>query len=308
MKLFSINGQKLKSLSTNPFGLEKEIQKLIEDNLKELFNLEFVKSEFSIKNFRIDTLAYNPETQSFVVIEYKKDRNFSVIDQGYTYLSIMLNNKSDFILEYNETKNDLLKREDVDWSQSRVIFVSTNYTEYQKQSVNFKDVPFELWEIKRFENDILGMIQHKNNSDESITITTNNPENIVSKVSTEIKVWNEEYHLNSSRSRPEWVNELYFELRDRILGLGEIELRPNARFVSFRYKEPIVDIVFHNGGLYTILNMKEGTLNDPNNLMKTYDGKSHWGSGDYYITIDRNTDLDYMMFLIKQSYENQKSK
>lgn len=308
MKLFSINGQKLTSLSTNPFGLEKEIQKLIEDNLKEVFNLEFVKSEFSIKKFRIDTLAYNPETKSFVVIEYKKERNFSVIDQGYTYLSLMLNNKSDFILEYNETKKGLLKREDIDWSQSRVIFVSTNYTEYQKQSINFKDVPFELWEIKRFENDILGMIQHKNNSDESITITTNDPENIVSKVSTEIKVWNEEYHLNSSMSRPEWVNELYFELRDRILDLGEIEMKPNARFISFKCKEPVVDVVFHNGGLYTIINMKEGTLNDPNNLMETYHGRSHWGSGDYNINIDRDTDLDYMMFLIKQSYENQKSK
>lgn len=306
MKLFYINGQKVKSLSTYPFDLEKDIQKLVENNLEELFKLEFVKSEFSIKKFRIDTLSYNPETQSFVIIEYKRDKNFSVIDQGYTYLSIMLNNKADFILEYNESKNSFLKREDVDWSQSRVIFVSTGYTDFQKQSVNFKDVPFELWEIKRFENDILGLVQHKNSSDESISIVSGNPENIVSEVSKEVKVWDESYHLNSSKSRPEWVNELYFELKERILNLGEVEMQPNARYISFKRIKTFVDIVFHNGGLYTIINMKEGTLNDPNKLMGIYGDRLHWGSGDYNTTINKETDLDYMMYLIKQSYEYQK--
>ena len=36
----------------------------------------------------------------------------------------MLNNKSDFILEYIESRDKSLKKENVDWSQSRVIFVS----------------------------------------------------------------------------------------------------------------------------------------------------------------------------------------
>lgn len=100
MKLYSINNSKLKSLAIDSFKLEKEIQTLVENNLEVLFNLQFVKSEFSIKNFRIDTLAFDTENKSFVVIEYKKGSNFSVIDQGYTYMSLMLNNKADFILEY----------------------------------------------------------------------------------------------------------------------------------------------------------------------------------------------------------------
>jgi hypothetical protein len=75
--------------------------------------------------------------------------NFSVIDQGYAYLSLMLNNKADFILEYNENCKDTLKRDDLDWSQSRVIFISPVFNNYQKESINFKDLPFELWEVKR---------------------------------------------------------------------------------------------------------------------------------------------------------------
>ena len=73
-------------------------------------HLNFVKTEFAINNFRIDTLAFDDELNSFVIIEYKKDRSFSVIDQGYAYLALMLNNKADFILEYNENKNKTLKK------------------------------------------------------------------------------------------------------------------------------------------------------------------------------------------------------
>jgi len=304
MKIFSIDGEKLQSLSVNPFKLEKEIQTLIEKNLDVLFNLQFVKSEFSIKNFRIDTLGFNLETKSFVVIEYKKERNFSVIDQGYTYMSLMLNNKSDFILEYNESCDSSLKREDIDWSQSRVIFVSPKYTEYQKLSVNFKDVPFELWEVKRYENNMLGMVQHKNDSDESINIISDNPEGVVAKVSNEVKVYTEELLLTASKTRPKWVIELYYNLKERIMNLGEVEIKATFQYLSFRRNGPFVDIVIYNKALYTIINMKEGSLNDPNNMCTMFNGKGHWGNGDYFINIDQETDLDYVMFLINQSYQN----
>ena len=46
-------------------------------------------------------------------IEYKKGNSYSVIDQGYSYLSILLNNKADFILEYNETQSENLKKTDI---------------------------------------------------------------------------------------------------------------------------------------------------------------------------------------------------
>ena len=109
MKLYSIKNKKLVAVSAKVFKLEKDIQSLVENNLAELFNLQLVTSELSIKNFRVDTLGYDKENKSFVIIEYKKDRNFSVIDQGYTYMSLMLNNKSDFILEYNESCRGILK-------------------------------------------------------------------------------------------------------------------------------------------------------------------------------------------------------
>ncbi|MCC8133830.1 MAG: hypothetical protein LIP04_09870, partial [Tannerellaceae bacterium] len=122
----------------------------------------FIKSEFTIKNNRIDTLAFDEDNRSFVIIEYKRDRNYSVVDQGVSYLNLMLEYKADFIIEYNESQKKSLKRSDVDWSQSKVIFVAPSFTDFQRQSSNFKDLPIELWEIKQFENDIIVINPIKN--------------------------------------------------------------------------------------------------------------------------------------------------
>ena len=168
MDLYNLKNKKLTRIDYKPFNLEKDIQTIVEQNTQELFNLKFVKSELSAGEFRIDSLCFDEETKSFVIIEYKKHKSYSVIDQGYSYLSLMLNNKSDFILEYNENNKDSLKRDKVDWSQSRIIFVSPSFNTYQKNSVNFKDVPFELWEIKSFTNNVISLNQHLPSSKESI--------------------------------------------------------------------------------------------------------------------------------------------
>ena len=114
---------------------EKDLQELTENNLSNIFGLKFISSEFILGNFRLDTLAFDEDTKSFVIIEYKRDKSFSVIDQGFSYLSLMLNNKADFILEYNEKNNDNLQRGSIDWSQSRVLFLANSFASIQHKSV-----------------------------------------------------------------------------------------------------------------------------------------------------------------------------
>ncbi len=43
------------------------------------------------------------------------------------------------------------------------------FTNYQREAINFKDLPIELWEIKRFENDTISFEQiQKTSAKESI--------------------------------------------------------------------------------------------------------------------------------------------
>ena len=127
--------------------MEKDIQKVFEANLYDIMGLELVKSEFTIKNKRIDTLAYDTQASAFIIIEYKRDKNISVVDQGFTYLSLMLENKADFIVEYNESLKRNLKREDVDWSQTRVAFVSAILPTTRCRQQTSKNIAIELWEV-----------------------------------------------------------------------------------------------------------------------------------------------------------------
>lgn len=185
--LFKILGNKLNRISENEFKLEKDLQNFVEKNLVELLNLEFVKSECVVENYRLDTLAFDRENKSFVIIEYKRGNSYSVIDQGYSYLATILNNKADIILEYNETLNKALKRDDIDWSQTKVIFISQSFNKFQKDSLNFKNLPIELYEIKKYENDIISFnkIRGKENSEDINTISKINTE--IQKVTSEIK-------------------------------------------------------------------------------------------------------------------------
>lgn len=93
MPIYNIDGNTLNPIKQVPLKNERELQRLTENNLEELFGLKFIATEFQVDNLRIDTLAFNKETNSFVIIEYKNVKNYSVIDQGYSYLSLLLNKR-----------------------------------------------------------------------------------------------------------------------------------------------------------------------------------------------------------------------
>lgn len=300
MYLYKNQNNQVNSLKEKPFKLEKEIQNLFEANLIALTNLQFIKSEFTIKNNRIDTLAFDEESNAFVIIEYKRSQNYSVIDQGVSYLNLMLEYKADFIVEYNESQKETLKRSDVDWSQSRIIFVSPYFTDFQKQSSNFKDLSIELWEIKQFENDVIVINPiKKSKSAPSIKQVQNNDNSEISKVTQEIKIYNEEDHI---AGKSDDIIELYETFKNAILQLSsDIEVVPKKMYVAFKLKNNIVDIRIQQKNLIFWINMKKETLDDPKNLTIDASSKGHYGNGDYELSISDTQNLEYIMSLIKQA-------
>jgi len=300
MILYTNTTGQLKEVKEKPFKLERDIQKLFEANLPAIMGLEVVKSELTIKNRRIDTLAFDPQSKAFIIIEYKRDKNISVVDQGFTYLSLMLENKGEFVAEYNESRKLQLRRDEVDWSQTRVSFVSTSFTDNQRQATNFKDIAIELWEVKQYENDtiIINPVK-KSNSAESIKPLTQN-EAVLKTVTEEIKVYTEDDHFQGKNDD---VKELYETFRNAILSLpADIEVVPKKTYIAFKMKRNIVDIEVQANTLKLWINMKKGTLNDSMNLMRDVSMlKGHNGNGDYELIVKDTTYLEYIMSLVKQA-------
>lgn len=283
------------------FKLEKEIQKLTEENLSTIFGLDLVKSEFAINKFRIDSLAYDKDSNAFVIIEYKRDKNFSVIDQGYAYLSLMLNNKADFILEYNENNKDSLKRDCVDWSQSKVMFISPSFTNYQKEAINFKDLPIELWEIKRYDNKTLYYNQMQTAGSQESVKTISRKDDNITEVSKQIKVYTEDVHLESAS---EEIKELYEKVKNAIQGLGDVEVKPKKHYISLVVSSSIIsDILLQKNSLKLWINLNKGELDDPRNITRNVSKVGHLGNGAYEITISNDDNLEYILSLIKQAFK-----
>ena len=298
MSVYSIHNDVLKTVHEKPFKLEREIQALFEGNLKQVMGLTLVRSEFSIKNKRIDTLAYDEQTNAFIIIEYKRDKSVSVVDQGFSYLSLMLENKADFILEYNEQLKLNLKRDDIDWTQTRVAFVSPSFTDNQIQATNFKDIAIELWEVKRFDNNTLQVTEvKKSRSAESIKpIAQQNKE--FKRIADEITVYTEDSVIANGSAE---TAELYDRFRSAILNLADdIEVVPLKWYVAFKKSSNVVDIEIQKKSLKIFINAKWGSLDDSKGIARDVSKVGHSGNGDYQIQVTDDRDLEYIMSLVKQ--------
>lgn len=321
MFIFKIIGDGLEYVQEDEFRLEREIQDITEKNLERVFDLEFVKTEFTIQNFRLDTLAFDRKTNSFVIIEYKRNKSFSVVDQGYAYLSLMLNNKSDFILEYNENSDKNIIRKNIDWGKSRVVFISQEFTPYQKEAINFKDLPIELWEAKKYSNETISYSRIRNNGyDESINTISKNTnikdKNIKakdlrvspSKQATPLRVEKvdssvldfEDYHCNRVNDD---IWDLYLNYKSLLLMLGNVVVTPSKTYISFvANNQKFADFVFYKGSFNIYINVKAGKLDDALGLTTDVSNIGHNGTGDYMVKIDSNKNIDSIVHLIKYSY------
>jgi predicted transport protein len=300
MIIYTINGEQLTEIKEKPFALERDLQRLFERNLTLITGLTMVKSEFIVKNKRIDTLGFDEQTKAFSIIEYKRQRNSGVADQGMAYLNLMLENKSEFIMEYNESLHKILKRSDIDWSQSRVMFVSTGFTENQIQATNFKDFGIELWEVKQFDNGTVSIKPIKKTSSAPDMQPILNSKEEFAEVVKEIKVYSEQDLLNNGSDTSV---ELYEKFKDAILNLtDDIEVRPLKHYIGFRLnKKPISDIEILKKGLVLTINCKKGQLDDPKGLAVDMSEKGHLGNGDYIIRTQNDKDIEYIMSLVKQA-------
>ncbi len=301
MPIFSTDSDKFQRISEIPFKLEKNLQKMTEDNLDEIFNLDFITSEFQLSGLRIDTLGFDKETNSCVIIEYKRDKSFSVIDQGYAYLSLLLNNKAEFILAYNENNSSSLKKQDIDWSQSKVIFVANSFTSYQKMAIGFKDLPMELYEVKQFSNKTILFNQIQSpEKHESINKLGSKSETVQS-VSREIKTYSEEYHFEKIGSND--TIRLYEELRDKILALGN-EVIPVCRknYISFKSQNNFVYVNMKKNMLHVDVAFDPNHIIDPQKVVRDMSKAGHWGNGDSRMTLKNRTEIPYLMSLIEQGY------
>ena len=301
MPIFKNNG-KLVPIKEKKIKLERDLQTLVEANLTTLLGLEFISTEFRLNNRRIDTLAFDKESNSFVIIEYKRGSSFSVVDQGFAYLALMLNNKADFILEYNEQSKKSLTRIDVDWTQSKVIFIANSFTAHQRQAINFRGLPMEMWEAKKYDDEIFSLNQIRaTETVESINTISSN--DTVKKVTKEVK----QYSVDALFKKG-WdsAREICDELIERLLALdSRLEISPQKNYVGLKIDRSVVAAltIRKSKVIVQLYRVAPKDVKDPDGKVTYVNGSmDRWGKhvSNYAVIDGAEAEYQYAVSLVSQ--------
>ena len=124
------------------FENEYALHKLTEKHLKELFDLEFVVSEIQLNDLRLDNLAFDLKTNSFVIIEYKNEYNANVLNQAQEYYDLIQENRKYFTNQLDDTA-------EVNFENNKVMIIGPEFSQSQ---INEAKTNFELWKITLFDD------------------------------------------------------------------------------------------------------------------------------------------------------------
>jgi predicted transport protein len=296
MAIFTIKNKKLTELKSKIFPTERELQNLVDENLDKIFGLEFIKREFGGQGLSIDTIAYDPETKSPVLIEYKKDSYQSVVDQGMAYLHWLLTHKGDYQVALTEK----IGKREIDWSQPRVIFIAKSFNPHQVWASGFRNAPFELYRYDFCGDVFLLEPVETPRSDISITSVLKTKE--AKKVTQQVKTYALEDHLTRGSQK---IRELFEKLQKGIFILDErIQEKPVKFYIGYkiRYYNFCAVHIFRDR-LYIDLRTKK--INDPKKIFKeVYPAKQDTYASVWRAIVSSDKDFDYILGIIKQSYQN----
>jgi len=102
MTLYKIENNKLNIIKEKKSILEKDVEKIVGENLEDLMGLKFVTFQFNIEKKFLDILAFDEDLNAPVIIELKRENDKGLFDQGMEYFNILSDRKSDFLLKLHE--------------------------------------------------------------------------------------------------------------------------------------------------------------------------------------------------------------
>ncbi len=321
MALYRINGLSVKKITTKDINLEKDLQKLFEDNLDEILNLVFLAHEYSTGwGGRIDTLAIDKDGAP-CIIEYKKNQNDNVINQGLSYLRWLFDHKADFeklveqhfvglydspIVTWNGKVVDRIK---IDWDSPRVICIAESYNKFDLDTADILPIQVELFRYRIYDGDIL-YLEPENSQRVRVSMNgiTKKSKQENEKHERLQKTYSVDDHVRKANTE---TQSIFFKLREKITSLDKnIKEEPKKLYIAYKLATNFVDISIIYGtktqSIKLWLNVKSGQLHDPNGLARDLAKPKpvgHWGNGDYEVKLESEKELDAVFALIKQSYD-----
>ncbi|EQB63123.1 MAG: Transporter [candidate division Zixibacteria bacterium RBG-1] len=301
MPLFKIDGSAVKKITIKEVDLEKNLQELFENNLEEILNISYLAHEYSTSfGGRIDTLGID-RNGSPCIIEYKKNQNDNVINQGLSYLRWLLDHKADFEILCQSKKIDI----EIDWDSPRVICIAESYNKFDLDTADILPINIELLRYRIYDENILYV--EPDNYQKTRVSSSGITEKAKQKKERQEKL-QKTYSVDDHLKKPdEKIKALFQKLREKIISIDEdIKEEPKKLYIAYKLATNFVDIEVRRMDIKIYLNVRSGQLNDPQNIARDLTKPKpigHWGNGDYEVKLENQSGLDSVFALIKQSYD-----
>ena len=309
MAIFEIKDKNVNRIKPTEFKLEKDLQKLVEQNLETFFNCKFIATEFSTGNLhsgRIDTLAIS-EDNNPVIIEYKKVASSDLINQSLFYLHWITDHKGDFQIAVNNTMKEAIE---VDWSDIRVICIAPEFKKYDLHAVQVMGANIELWQYKIYENGILSIDEvfkrTETRTQAAIEANGKNPVMVeAGKKAAETRKYGNytiDEHFEKLNSD---LKELLNEIREYIVNLdASIEETPKKYYIAYKTTQNFVCIETQKKKLVLFLKLNPDEIENIPKQGRDVRGVGHFSTGDLELTIKNRTDFEETKELVNLSLKN----
>jgi predicted transport protein len=303
IKLFRIASGQCEQLESHSMTLEKSLQTLIESHLEALLGVRFIVSEYStgkVHGGRIDTLGID-ENGCPVIIEYKRQTNENVINQGLFYLDWLMDHKGEFELLVRK-KLDSETAEAIEWSSPRLLCIAGDFTRYDSHAISQINRNIELIRYRSYPDGLLLFEQ------ESVVEASQQPDSSPtpgnrsgSKPPSSYKTVSE--YLEQANKQ---LKDLYKSLEDYLLSLGDdVTIKTTKFYIAFRRIKNFASIEVHPQSCELLIFVKvdPDSITLENGFTRDVRNIGHFGTGHLEIRLKNEDDLERAKPLINQSYE-----
>ncbi len=309
MAIFEIEKGKAKRVRLSEFKLEKDLQRLIEENMETIFNCRLIATEFSTGNIhsgRIDSLAISEDFNP-VIIEYKKVASSDLINQSLYYLHWIRDHKGDFQVAANKTLGNNIE---VDWSDIRVICIAPEYKKYDLHAVQVMGANIELWQYKLYENGILNIEEvYKRTNTSPREVEDYNEKNPVmveagkkAAITRKNAVYTIEEHFNNLDKS---LVDLFNTVRDYITSLdSSIEELPKKNYIAYKTSQNFVCLQTYKKKLTLYLKLNPDEVKPMPAQCRDVRNIGHYGTGEFELIIKDFTEFEETKYLINEAYKN----
>jgi predicted transport protein len=302
MDLFKISANKLLPLERSSFKLEREIQRLLEANLGDVFGIRFLVSEFSTGDKhpgRIDSLGLD-ENGTPVIIEYKLSSNQAVINQALYYLDWLVDHRGDFEMLVQKTLGSGVS---VDWTAPRVLCVAEDFSHYDTYAVKTIGANIELWKYRVFAGEYLAVeLVGGGDAGRGGKKTSGPAKGGVAKgkgVGVAV-AYSAEEHLAKAKGQLRAVADELFEY---LSGLGDdVIASPVKLYVAFRTTRNFCCLEVHAKHVFLYLAL-DPAVGAHCALCRDVRQIGHFGTGDLEVRVERADQVARAKELAKLAYE-----